>query len=73
MGITFPIKVGDKFQDDLGNVVIFEDYDWITNTVFLLLETPGIEFSQPWNEFYQQYLLGIILEVCDGPVAKEAA
>jgi hypothetical protein len=71
MGIGFPIDKGERFRDLNGIVAIFEDY--YVGTAFWTLEESGIEFSQPWDVFYQQYMLGLVVEVCDGPAASEAA
>jgi hypothetical protein len=65
MEIGFPLVVGERFKDGDDNVVTFQDY--YAGTIFLLLVEPGIEFSQPFDDFYQQYMLGIIREVCDVP------
>jgi hypothetical protein len=68
MELGFPMCKGDKFQDDLGNVVTFLDY--YSGTAFFDLN--GVEYSMVWDNFYQQYMFGVIREVCDGPLVAEA-
>lgn len=65
--IGFELHEGEKFKDVQGNVATFIEYSQVTGHVVFLLEDPGIAFSQPFDDFYQQYMFGMIMEVCNAP------
>jgi len=69
MGVSFLIHKGERFKDDDGVVVVFLDYDDVTNCMFF--DKDGIEFSMSQPVFLSQYCMGIIQEVYDGQAATD--
>lgn len=71
MVLGLQLHKGERFKDNIGNVTTFLDYDHASGCLFFELSDSLIEFSMPLQLFWNQYCLGIIMEVCDGPVAKD--
>ena len=69
MGVSFLIHKGERFQDDLRNVVTFLEYDDVTHCLYF--DKDGVEFSMNFDNFMYQYCMGVIREVCDGQAATD--